>query len=92
MYGYDDVNFLEQHIPFHWSLSVQTNFNANTFVVSGTAQEKPIQELLPGVIKHLGQSGITDLKKMAEGFSAKADAASADDDDVPDLVENFDEQ
>ncbi|EFA77605.1 nascent polypeptide-associated complex NAC domain-containing protein [Heterostelium album PN500] len=58
-----------------------------TFVVSGTAQNKTLQELLPGIISHLGADNIENLKKIAEQFQVRGDNKA--DDDVPTLVDNF---
>ncbi|GAM23760.1 hypothetical protein SAMD00019534_069350 [Acytostelium subglobosum LB1] len=59
-----------------------------TFVVSGHAQTKTLQELLPGIISHLGSDG---LKRLAEQFvtSSRAVASETSSDDVPELVGNF---
>ena len=75
---------------------VQANVQSHTFVVSGNAETKPIQALLPGIISQLGADGLANLKKIAQqyestGEAAGADAADPDDDDIPDLVENFEE-
>eukprot|EP01132_Coremiostelium_polycephalum_P002436 gene2436-3006_t len=59
---------------------------AKTFVVSGKAETKPLQDLFPGIIEHLGTDSFAQLKKLAENLKGQRTA----DDDVPDLVENFD--
>jgi len=85
------------------NLIVQGSLQANTYVVTGNPQEKSklsfvhflspsdasvdMQDLLPDIIHQLGQES---LKKIAESISGKA-AESAEDDDIPDLVENFDD-
>ncbi|KAK2144982.1 hypothetical protein LSH36_713g01120 [Paralvinella palmiformis] len=58
-----------------------------------------ITDLLPGILNQLGAESLTNLKKLATSVTAgvdsdnKPDAADIDedDDDVPELVENFDE-
>ena len=54
-------------------------------------------ELVPGILNQLGPDSLASLKRMAESYNAaqaaqagKGAAAEPDDDDVPDLVENFD--
>ena len=47
-----------------------------------------LQELLPGIINQLGPESLAGMQKFAEQFKG---AAGADDADVPDLVENFDQ-
>ena len=81
---------------------VQASIAANTYVVSGHAETKKLQDLLPGIINQLGPDNLANLKMIAEsyqkndgGAAAAAAAAAADDDDdddVPDLLEgNFEE-
>jgi len=79
---------------------VQASIAANTYVVSGHAETKKLQDLLPGIITQLGPNNIEELKKLYESLSAADKAAAglgtiaegADDDDVPDLVEtNFED-
>jgi len=74
---------------------VQAAVAANTFVVSGHAESKQLQELLPGIINQLGPDNLMNLKRIAESYSAAGGASKAvsDDkeDDVPDLdnIANF---
>jgi len=109
---------------------VQASIAANTYVVSGNAETKKLQELLPGIITQLGPDNLEELKNIyknlagsggpgvgalgdlsSQAAAAAADpealkkimeqlkdmqvnakgGAGADDDDVPDLVENFEE-
>lgn len=59
---------------------------------------KELTELVPGILNQLGPDSLASLRKLAESYQAiqsqnangKAPAANDDDDDVPDLVENFD--
>ena len=45
--------------------------------------------MMPEILSHLGQDSLASLKKLAEMYSAKAGAEPTADDDVPELVENF---
>ena len=53
--------------------------------------------MLPGILNQLGAESLTHLKRLASnvggatGLEAAAEAGDEDDDEVPDLVENFDE-
>ena len=53
--------------------------------------------MLPGILNQLGAESLTHLKRLASnvtggtGLEAAAEAGEEDDDEVPDLVENFDE-
>jgi nascent polypeptide-associated complex subunit beta len=75
---------------------VQASIGANTYVVSGRADNKNLQDLLPGIINQLGPDNLANLKKIAENFSQAGAAKNDDDeedsdDDIPDLVENFED-
>merc|ERR1712039_1042854 len=76
---------------------VQASIAANTYVISGHAETKNLQDLLPGIINQLGPDNLQNLKKIAESYQQKpgadggaanlADDDEEDDDEVPDLVE-----
>lgn len=71
---------------------VQASLNANTFAVSGHAESKQITEMLPGILNHLGADGFNQLKRLASSVNAGNVAAGGiddEDDDVPELVEDF---
>eukprot|EP00617_Octactis_speculum_P020552 CAMPEP_0185750716 /NCGR_PEP_ID=MMETSP1174-20130828/9479_1 /TAXON_ID=35687 /ORGANISM="Dictyocha speculum, Strain CCMP1381" /LENGTH=166 /DNA_ID=CAMNT_0028427353 /DNA_START=351 /DNA_END=851 /DNA_ORIENTATION=+ len=78
---------------------VQASIAANTYVVSGPNETKALTDMLPGIINQLGQDNLEHIKQIAENMQGGAagptdpiDAeASDDDDDVPDLVENFED-
>lgn len=84
---------------------VQASLAANTFAVTGHAENKQITEMLPGILNQLGADSLTHLKRLASGVAASNHAVAGgmadgnladnddddDDDEVPDLVENFDE-
>ena len=62
-------------------------------MVSGQADCKPIQSYLPGILSQLGQDGLTQLRKVAAQYDNAAGGAGGveEDDDIPELVENFEE-
>lgn len=77
---------------------VQANISANTYVVSGPSQQKGAQEVMASVLASMG--GMQNLAQMmaASGaggmpsFNPEGAAQEPDaDDDVPTLVENFEE-
>ena len=73
---------------------VQASTQSNTYVVSGKGEVKKMQDLLPGIINQLGPEHLSSLKQFSQAFSQSglgATATSADDDDIPELVENFEE-
>lgn len=94
----EEVNlFKEDGDIIHFSNpKVQASIGANTYVVSGRAENKKMQELLPGIINQLGPDNLAALKQMAasygQGVAAEGNNDDDDsDDDIPDLVENFDD-
>jgi nascent polypeptide-associated complex subunit beta len=73
---------------------VQASVGANTYVISGNAETKKLQDLLPGIMNELGPENKAQLQQLADGVGglggggggANVSAAADDDDDVPDLV------
>merc|ERR1712137_320417 len=91
--GIEEVNMFEEDgsVMHFVSPKVQASVAANTFVVVGHCEEKPLQELLPGIINQLGPDNLANLKRIAESYDANI-AAIGSDDDVPDLLdENFED-
>jgi nascent polypeptide-associated complex subunit beta len=88
----EEVNlFLEGGNIIHFkNPKMQASVPANVFVVSGHNETKPLQDLLPGIASQLGAENIMALRKMAEQAMA-AQAAGKKDEDIPDLVENFED-
>ena len=66
----------------------------------GTGHLKELTELVPGILNQLGPDSLASLRKLAESYQAiqqgqqrptpGSGTIEDDDDDVPDLVENFD--
>lgn len=50
-----------------------------------------LQDLLPGIINELGSENLDNLKEIAGSYGGAEAAVADDDDDVPDLVENFED-
>lgn len=60
---------------------------------------KELTELVPGILNQLGPDSLASLRKLAESYQAiqqgqqrppTGTVEEEDDEDVPDLVENFD--
>ncbi|KAH9523663.1 Transcription factor BTF3 4 [Bulinus truncatus] len=97
--GIEEVNMIKedgQVLHFN-NPKVQASLAANTFAITGHAENKQIAEMLPGILNQLGAESLSSLKKLASSVASAADSnkqTTADvdeDDDVPELVENFDE-
>jgi nascent polypeptide-associated complex subunit beta len=81
-----------------WSI-VHAAVTANTFAIYGAGHVKELTELVPGILNQLGPDSLASLRKLAESYQAiqqgqqrptGGTVEEEDDEDVPDLVENFD--
>ncbi|XP_031569330.1 transcription factor BTF3 homolog 4-like [Actinia tenebrosa] len=99
--GIEEVNMIKDDgtvIHFN-NPKVQANLGANTYAVNGHAETKTITEMLPGILNQLGSDSLTNLRKLAEKFPPSdigaatntAEEVEEDDNEVPMLVQNFDE-
>merc|ERR1711923_396426 len=101
--GIEEVNMIKDDgtvIHFN-NPKVQASLAANTFAVTGHAENKQITEMLPGILNQLGAESLTHLKRLASNVTGGQGMGGMDgtagtmdeeeDDEVPDLVENFDE-
>ncbi|XP_023221880.1 transcription factor BTF3 homolog 4-like [Centruroides vittatus] len=98
--GIEEVNMIKDDgtvIHFN-NPKVQASLAANTFAITGHAETKQITEMLPSILNQLGADSLTHLKRLATVQTAAGGAGESshgllddDDEDVPDLVENFDE-
>ena len=84
--GIDEVNmFKEDGTIMHFKQpKVQAAFQSNTYVVNGTAEDKSMQELLPGILSQMGPESLQYLQKMAglAGANAAAGAGDAGEEDL----------
>merc|ERR1712210_7503 len=95
--GIEEVNMIKDDgtvIHFN-NPKVQASLAANTFAVTGHAENKQITDLLPGILNQLGAESLTHLKRLASNVTGGAglgevagagDMEEEDDDEVPDLV------
>jgi nascent polypeptide-associated complex subunit beta len=95
--GIEEVNFFKEDgkVIHFKNPKVQAAIAANTYIISGPSETKPLQELLPSIVSQLGMDNFSQLQNMAQGAGGQAaipEGEEDDDDDVPDLVEgNFEE-
>merc|ERR1712085_180982 len=95
--GIEEVNmFKDDGEILHFAApTVQAAVQSNTFVVSGHGENKKMEELLPGIISQLGTDSLASLKKLAEQFAAQQGTEKkteeGDDEDIPDVGEDFEE-
>lgn len=100
--GIEEVNMIKDDgtvIHFN-NPKVQASLAANTFAITGHAEPKQITEMLPGILNQLGAESLTHLKRLATIQNSPGTAneqtnsgveEEEEEEDVPDLVENFDE-
>merc|ERR1711935_272282 len=99
-----EVNFFKEDgkVIHFVNPRVQASIQANTYIVSGPNETKPLQDLLPSIVSQLGMDNISQLQNFATSAAAGGAGGAAgmpglaedddDDDDVPDLVAgNFEE-
>lgn len=89
--GIEEVNIIKNDgsvIHFN-NPKTQASISTNTFAITGHGENKQISEMLPGILTQLGPDGLMQLKKIASDMISTKKIP--DDDEVPDLVENFDE-
>jgi len=90
--GIDEVNmFKDDGKVIHFTApKMQAAIQANTFSITGQGQNKSLEELLPGILPQLGPETLKGLKDIAAKM-ASSHAPKEEDDEVPDLVEDFEE-
>ncbi|CAD5226644.1 unnamed protein product [Bursaphelenchus xylophilus] len=88
--GIEEVNMIKDDgsvIHFN-NPKVQASVPANTFSVTGTAENKQLTEMLPGILNQLGAESLTHLKKLANNVTSQYKAGE---EEIPDLVGDFEE-
>ncbi|KAL5522760.1 EGD1 [Sanghuangporus baumii] len=99
--GVEEVNmFREDGNVLHFTApKVHASVPANTFAIYGAGSVKELTELVPGILNQLGPDSLASLRKLAESYQTLQGNRTApgggtgegdDDDEVPDLVDNFD--
>lgn len=58
---------------------VQASLSANTFAITGHAENKQLTEMLPGILSQLGADSLSSLRKLAEQFPRQGGCASTSD-------------
>lgn len=88
--GIEEVNMIKDdgRVLHFNNPTVQASLNSNTFSIAGHSEEKHFTELLPGILNHLGAEGFNHLKRHASSM-AQGLGANLDDEEVPELVEDF---
>ncbi|UZJ52852.1 hypothetical protein CBS101457_002172 [Exobasidium rhododendri] len=97
--GIEEVNMFKDdgNVLHFQGAKVHGLASANTHAIYGQGVDKELTELVPGIINQLGPDSLASLRKLAESYQAMNAAQQAgitgkeDDDEVPDVVENFDE-
>lgn len=87
-------------MSFTSKIRKQANIQANTYVISGQAETKTLDEIAstaPQLLQQMGPENMVKFAKLAEQFQkqgllpgAGAAAAGGADDDIPDVEGTFD--
>jgi len=94
--GIEEVNMIRDdgHVIHFNNPKVQASLAANTFAITGHAETKLVTEILPQIINQLGPDSLRHLyqggRKEGNEVNGHPDTIIEDDEDVPELVENFD--
>uniref|UniRef100_A0A2K6UPT8 Transcription factor BTF3 n=1 Tax=Saimiri boliviensis boliviensis TaxID=39432 RepID=A0A2K6UPT8_SAIBB len=90
--GIEEVNmFTKQGAVIHFNNpKIQASLAVNTFTITGHAETKQLTEMPPSILNHLRRLAEALPKQSVDGKAPLA-PGEEDDDEVPDLVENFDE-
>jgi len=89
--GIEEVNMIKDDgrvINFN-NPTVQASLGANTFAITGHSEEKHFTELLPGILNHLGAEGFNNFKRHASSVETQGLAGGLEDEEMPELVEDF---
>eukprot|EP00762_Andalucia_godoyi_P003232 ANDGO_06524.mRNA.1 Transcription factor BTF3 homolog len=91
--GIEEVNLFksDQSIIHFQNPRVQANFSANTYVVSGRAEQKTVQELMPNIITQLGVGNLSALQDYIKLIQQQQASSSSEgkDSDIPEVNEDF---
>uniref|UniRef100_A0A674A5X3 Transcription factor BTF3 n=1 Tax=Salmo trutta TaxID=8032 RepID=A0A674A5X3_SALTR len=77
--GIEEVNMIKDDgtvIHFN-NPKVQASLSANTFAITGHAENKQLTEMLPGILSQLGADSFTSLRKLAERFPRQREPKSS---------------
>lgn len=69
----------------------QFSVRENLLVVSGNAETKGLQEMMPDILKQVGPKQYQFLKNTLSNLDGAKAAENDDDDDVPNLVGTFED-
>merc|ERR1712232_1328260 len=77
--GIEEVNlFKEDGKVIHFvNPKVQASIAANTYIISGPSETKPLQELLPSIVSQLGVDNLSQLQNMAAQATSQGGGPSA---------------
>ena len=82
--GIEEINLFhaDGNVTHFANPRLQAALGANTFIVNGHSETKPLQHFLPKIISQLGVDNMAALQKIM------AQQPTTQDEDVPDLIGN----
>ncbi|KAG0010202.1 hypothetical protein BGZ80_001687 [Entomortierella chlamydospora] len=91
----EEVNFFmdDGSVTHFRQPKVHVSHQSNTYAIYGRADKKDLTELFPGILSQLGPDSLDNLRRLAQSYQQTATGVQAgdDDDEVPDLVESFED-
>ena len=89
----EEINFFkEDQSVLHFKRpGAQVSVKENLLVVSGKGENKELKDLMPDILKQVGPQQYPFLKDFAAKHEGKENEEKEDEDDVPELVGNFEE-
>jgi len=90
--GIEEVNMIkEDGTVIHFNNpKVQASLSASTFAITGHGEIKKLTDMVPGILTQLRADNLSSLKNLNASANI-GNPGTIDDEEVPDLVGNFDE-
>ncbi len=70
---------------------VQFSVRENLLVVTGNPETKELKDMMPEILKQVGPQQYAQLKDIIKNIIPEGKAGEEDEDDVPELVGNFED-
>lgn len=89
----EEVNmFKDDNTVVHFKRPlIQFSVRENLLVVTGNPETKELKDMLPDILKQVGPQQFSFLKDIIGKIIPEGKAGEEDEDDVPELVGNFDD-
>ena len=86
-----NVSFKKHSDSIFFNVLAQFSVRENLLVVAGTPETRELKDMMPDILKQVGPQQYQFLKTQLGSLGNDGKAAEEDDDDVPQLVGNFED-